>query len=212
MRLQRLYFYLLTLSLPPLFLCACYHPPYNNFEPYTNTYYNKSGVSNTGLGVHPIPGRGIYKGSRNEVINELAKADIQFIHYGDTRTLIIPTDRYYHFNSPRLKELCYPALARLIKLLHYYPDSTFYIAGFTDNIGYKHHKNTLSQAQAETMLTFLWANGIQAQQLHAEGYGDKHAVSDNSIIHGSGHNRRIEIQWFGPLENKSLSPYLGSSK
>jgi flagellar motor protein MotB len=57
----------------------------------------------------------------------------------------------------------------------------------------------LSQAQAETILTFLWANNIPAMLLKAEGYGDKNAVSDNTLIHGSAQNRRIEIQWFTGL-------------
>ena len=53
----------------------------------------------------------------------------------------------------------------------------------------------LSQARAETMLTFLWANDIHAQRLRAEGYADQHDVGDNHLIHGSAYNRRIEIQW-----------------
>ena len=78
-------------------------------------------------------------------------------------------------------------------------NSPIYVAGFTDDVGSRYHKRLLSQAQAETMLSFLWANNIQAYRLKAEGYGDKHAVSENSLIHGSAQNRRIEIQWFTGL-------------
>ena len=65
-----------------------------------------------------------------------------------------------------------------------------------------YHKKTLSQAQAEAMLTFLWANGINANRLHAEGYGDSHTISDNHIIHGSAQNRRLEIQWVPTIAPK----------
>ncbi len=199
-----------------LMLNACYHPPFNNFKPYNRTPKDAmtgatigaiegaaltSTLAGTGIGAGVgaliFTGIGVSKESKNKVIRFLQKnGDIRFEQYGDTMTLIVPTDRYYYFNSARLIELRYPSLVRIVKLLKFYPKRTIYVAGFTDNVGSRYHKNTLSQAQAETMVTFLWAFGIPAKLLNAEGYGDKHAVSDNRLIHGSAHNRRIEIQWY----------------
>lgn len=197
-------------------LNACYHPPYNNFKPYNRSYKDAATgatvgaiegavITSTlvgagigaGAGALVFTGAGLLTESKKNILRYLRrKGDIQFEQYGETMTLIVPTDRYYYFNSSRLIDLCYPSLVRIIKLLKFYPNRTIYVAGFTDNVGSRYHKNMLSQAQAETMVTFLWANGIPAKLLNAEGYGDKHAVSDNSLIHGSAHNRRIEIQWF----------------
>ena len=81
-------------------------------------------------------------------------------------------------------------------MLKRYPHSTIYVAGFTDDIGSHEDKVKLTQARAEAMLTFLWANAISAKRLNAEGYGSKHAIGDNHLIHGSAYNRRLEIQWF----------------
>ena len=53
----------------------------------------------------------------------------------------------------------------------------------------------MTQAQADTMLTYLWANNIAAKRLKAEGYSDKNPVGDNALIHGSAYNRRVEIEW-----------------
>lgn len=149
----------------------------------------------TGIGAAAFTAHGLSKESKNSVIQRLKKSNIQYVQYGDTMTLIVPTDRYFLFNSPRLNELCHPGLALIVKLLAFYPDSTIYVAGFTDNIGSSYHKKMLSQARADSMLTFLWANNRKAYQLNAAGYGDKHSISDNKIIHGSAQNRRIEIQW-----------------
>lgn len=203
---------LIMVSMISLILNGCYHPPYNNFKPYNRTYKDAAvgaGVGTvvgaaagttlvgTGIGAVAMTARSLYKDSKSQIIKDLHKKDdISFYQYGDTMTLIVPTDRYYLFNSPRLNELCYPGLERIVKLLKYYPCRVVYVAGFTDKIGSRYHKKMLSQAQAETMLTFLWAHGIQARMLNAEGYGDKHDVSDNSLIHGSAQNRRVEIQWF----------------
>lgn len=213
MLLTRIKLRLALFSLLPIILSNCYSPPYNNFLP-DHKRYSTNPDFHQGIGPKRLPGRGLYKGGKKALIDSLIDFDIQYVYHGATHTLIIPTDRYYLFDSPRLNPVCYPGLARIIKLMEYYPDSTFYVAGFTDNIGSKQHKNTLSQAQAETMLTYLWANGINSRQLNAEGYGDKFAVSDNSIIHGSAQNRRIEVQWFNPIEQRinPAIPYFGPTK
>ena len=118
----------------------------------------------------------------------------------------MPTDKYFMFESPRLNEVCYAGLLNIISLLRLYPHSPVYVAAFTDDVGTNSHKKRLSQAQAETMLTYLWANGIQAYRLKAEGYGDKNTVADNALIHGSAMNRRIEIQWFNIARAQCCKP------
>lgn len=195
-------------------LCSCaVHPPYNNFQPrhpiakgavVGATMGTAIGAATTGSLPGALAGTAIggtlgalvNSNPRRSLIKALQKCDIQYVQYGDTMTLIIPTDKYFMFASPRLNEIRYPSLLNVIALLRLYPDTPIYVAGFTDNVGSRSHKNRLSQAQAETMLSYLWANGIQAQRLKAEGYGDKNTVADNFIIHGSAMNRRIEIQWF----------------
>lgn len=199
-------------------LGGCYHPPYNNFKPDPRT--SRKAVQGATVGTvagvivgGTLPGaavgaaiggsigiaKGLHSESKTQIIKELKKQDIQYVQYGDTMTLVVPTDRYFMFNSPRLNEVCYPGLTNIIRLLKLYPKSPIYVAGFTDNVGSRYHKKMLSQAQAETMLTFLWAHDIRAMRLKAEGYGDKNAISDNDLIHGSAQNRRIEIQWFTGL-------------
>jgi outer membrane protein OmpA-like peptidoglycan-associated protein len=151
--------------------------------------------------------------TRREVINSLNEDNIQFVRYGDTQTLIVPTDQYFYFDSPKINDLCYKGLNKITELLTFYPRSAIYVAGFTDDIGSRDHKRTLSQARAEAIMTFLWAHGIAAQRMHPEGYADKHDVGDNKFIRGSAYNRRVEIQW---LKSPSAAPkkvaFVGKTK
>lgn len=205
---------LVSFGLLSALLSGCFHPPYNNFKPDSPVARTTAAGAGVGTVVGAVTSStltgtliggaaggavggliGLRKESKPAIIKQLQKRDIQFVEYGDTMTLIIPTDKYFMFNSPRLNELCYPGLVQIIKLLKLYPKSPIYVAAFTDNVGSKRHKQRLSQAQAETMLTYLWANNIPARHLSAEGYGDKNAIGDNKIIHGSAYNRRVEIQW-----------------
>ncbi|KTC87107.1 C-OmpA-like family protein CmpA [Legionella brunensis] len=216
---------LVFISLICLALSSCYryHPPYNNFKPYRRVYVTTppgAVVGTTALAVAGGPvlagtaaggaigaGVGLYKDSKPAIIKQLQQHEIQYIQYGDTVTLVVPTDRYFLFNSARLNQLCFPGLALLIKLIKTFPPCcSIYVAGFTNDVGSRYHKNTLTQAQAEAMLTFLWANDIPAQRLNAEGYGDKYPVSDNKLVHGSAQNRRLEIQVFYSCSAQAPQP------
>lgn len=205
---------LACISLLMLSLSGCFRPPYNNFQDDKRaTKYTLFGAgygaaagaiagsvaSSAGAGavIGGIAGSIVayQKTLKPQIIRDLNKYDIQFTCYGDTQTLIVPTDLYYYFDSPRINDLAYKGLNNIVRLLKYYPCTPIYVAGFSDDVGTDHHKKKLSQARAEAMITFLWANGIEAQRLHPEGYADKHPVGDNDLIRGSAFNRRVEIQW-----------------
>lgn len=206
-------------SIFSLTLTSCFHPPFNHFreDPRPLEHVVKTmgagaglgalagvaagssaGAAGAGAAVGGLTGAviGKQRDTKQHIIKELKEHDIQYVQYGDTMTLVVPTDRYFRFNSPRINDLCYPGLLKIIKLLKFYKCSPIYVAGFTDDIGSKHHKRMLSQAQAEAMITFLWAYGIPAQRLNAEGYADQHPIGNNDTIRGSAYNRRLEIQWF----------------
>lgn len=198
-----------------LALTGCFQPPFNNFERERREVKQISesavigggagalagalaGSTGIGLVVGVLAGGayGASKTTKQAILNELQRQDILIHEYGNTISMIIPTDRYFLFNSAQLNDICFRGLVNIIRLMRYYPCRIIYVAGFTDNVGSRHHKQMLSQAQAETMLTFLWANNINAKRLHAEGYADKHAIGDNNTIRGSAYNRRIELQWY----------------
>lgn len=215
MTLNHFFKKILCYSVIGCLLTSCYKPPYNNFQPdYPTTRKTVAGagvgavtgavisgtVSGTLVG-GVIGGTiggvvGLSKNTKKAIIKELRSQDIEYVQYGDTVTLFVPTDKYFIFNSPRLNERCYPGLESIAKLIRLYPPTPVYVAAFTDNVGSHTHKRKMSQAQAETMMSYLWAQGIESARLKAEGYGDKNDIADNTIIHGSAQNRRIEIQWF----------------
>lgn len=209
--------HLAWLCLLSLTLSGCYHPPFNHFRPDRRPLADVTASTAMGAGMGALAGvavggstatgagiiaggitgavLGQQKNTKGNIIKGLKEHDIQFVQYGDTMTLIVPTDRYFYFNSPRINELCYPGLMDMVKLLRFYKCSPIFVAGFTDDVGAKKHKRLLTQSQAEAMVTFLWANGIPAQKLTPEGYADKHPIGDNDTIRGSAFNRRLEIQW-----------------
>lgn len=166
-------------------LSGCFNPPFNDFQPDRRPLYQARKRLAT-----------LTQTSERAIINELHKQAIEVVEYGDLITVIVPTDRYYIFNTSHLNDICYAGLNNVANLIRLQGCSTVYVAAFTDNVGSIPHQNKLSTAQAQTMLTFLWANGFKAEKLTAIGYGKLHSVGDNNIIHGSAYNRRVEIQWW----------------
>lgn len=176
--------HLLRLSLLCCMLAGCFTPPFNEFKARPEA-----------LG---------FTESESKLIKKLNRRSIQVIKYNKTTTVIIPTDRYFVFDSAELNETCYAGLYNVKELLKKQHNKTIYVAAFTDNVGSVAHKEQLSNARAQTILTYLWANGIPAHDLKATGYGDQHAVGNNQLIHSSAMNRRIEIQWSErPCVNRS---------
>lgn len=218
------------ISLLALAFSGCYRPPYNNFRSYNRIYVPSGEAAVAGsiavaaatgpVGLGTATGAaigaliGINKDSKRSILTALKKFDVQVVEYGNTITMIVPTDRYFIFNRARFNELCYPGLYNIIKFIKMYPSCCpIYVAGFSDNVGSRKYKTRMSQARAETMLTFLWANGIPSPRLAAEGYGDKNTVADNKLIHGSAQNRRLEIQLITACSNNNSSvPFLGMTK
>jgi len=211
-----------TVSLS-LALSACFSPPYNNFNPEHKVLKSTAIGAGGGAAVGALAGSAAigtaiggtaalaisgYKETRQGLINQLNNDSIQYVEYGNTRTLLIPTDKYYLFGTSKLNDLCYPGLNNVAKLVKKDPISHVYVAAFSDNVGSKVYKQKLTQAQAETMLTFLWANKIPARQLNAEGYADKHPIANDKLIHGSAMNRRIEIQWIIDSQHTTKEPWL----
>ena len=223
---------MICLLLSLLTISGCFHPPFNNFREDKRTLRQVAFGTAVGAGTGAVIGMvagstgmgaaiggatgaiiAWHHNQRKAIIAQLKMQDIQLVEYGDTTTLIIPTDHFFVFDTPRLNDICYPGLNNIIRLLKYYPCTTIYVAGFTDNVGSRYHKKMLSQARAEAILTFLWANNIQAQRMHAEGYEDKFDIGDNKLIHGSAYNRRIEIQIVkAPAVSTLPGPYYGGMK
>jgi outer membrane protein OmpA-like peptidoglycan-associated protein len=193
------------------FLNGCYKPPYNNFRTDHRTVRTAatgaaigttaglvSGYIVPGLAIGTITGTaiGLYKDSKRGLLEELRRESIEYVEYGSTMTLIVPTDKYYEFGEPTLNDLQFKGLNAINKLLKHYPKSPIYVAAFSDDVGARGNKRNLTQGRAESMLTFLWGNGFKSAQLFSQGYGDDYPIGDNILIHGSAFNRRVEIQFF----------------
>jgi outer membrane protein OmpA-like peptidoglycan-associated protein len=73
------------------------------------------------------------------------------------------------------------------------PNCKVKIGGYTDNVGDSASNLTLSQERADNVRAQLVGMGVDSDRLTSEGYGDEHAVADNTTEAGRAMNRRISM-------------------
>ena len=99
----------------------------------------------------------------------------------------------FDFNKATLKPESEPTLRRAAAWLHSTPALTVEVQGHTDNVGGDAANLRLSQQRADTVMTWLVANGVAAGRLAAKGYGLSQPVADNGTDEGRARNRRVEL-------------------
>lgn len=67
------------------------------------------------------------------------------------------------------------------------------VQGHTDNVGNDAYNQTLSEARAKSVVTWLTQHGVAVDRLTAKGYGKTKPVADNGSDDGRAKNRRVEI-------------------
>lgn len=87
------------------------------------------------------------------------------------------------------------ALLQLVQILRLNPQFRIRVAGHTDNTGRAEVNLRISRERAGSVADFLIDNGINAQQIIAQGYGATRPIADNSTDAGRAANRRIEINY-----------------
>lgn len=67
------------------------------------------------------------------------------------------------------------------------------VAGHTDSVGSDAYNQGLSERRAQSVVDFLIAQGVAANKLSSQGYGEGQPVADNASDAGRAQNRRVEL-------------------
>jgi len=84
-------------------------------------------------------------------------------------------------------------LDKLAIALQRTPDKLFRIAAHTDNAGYVHNNQVLSDDRADAIRHYLMLRGVGPNQVQARGYGETSPAHDNRTPAGRRANRRVEL-------------------
>lgn len=101
---------------------------------------------------------------------------------------------FFEFDKATLQPESFPELNRLVNLLKDNPKMSIEIAGHTDNKGSDEYNLNLSQERANSVMNYIIEQGINANRITAQGYGETKPVSTNETEEGMQMNRRVEFQ------------------
>jgi len=92
-----------------------------------------------------------------------------------------------------LKPTTQISLAKVAGILQAYPGLKLQVEGYTDSVGSDMMNQKLSENRADSVKSFLIAQGVQPDNITSTGYGKSNPVADNSTSKGRAQNRRVQL-------------------
>lgn len=103
------------------------------------------------------------------------------------------SDVLFDVNQATLKPGAREKLAKVAGILLAYPDLKIRVDGYTDSTGTPQYNRDLSQRRADTVRAYLLKQGIPADAVVSEGFGQDDPVATNATASGRQQNRRVEM-------------------
>lgn len=91
--------------------------------------------------------------------------------------------------TPEALTILEAVAARLVQI-----DNAVEVAGHASDTGTPEANQALSQQRAETVKAFLVSQGVLAQRLTVQGFGDTQPVATNDTLPGQTANKRVELR------------------
>ncbi|KRT54260.1 thrombospondin type 3 repeat-containing protein [endosymbiont of Ridgeia piscesae] len=96
-------------------------------------------------------------------------------------------------DSDQLTQGSVSILDKVARTLIHHQGLRLMVAGHTDSRGDAAYNKDLSHRRAITVMHYLSDNGVAAERLSAEGFGEEQPISDNESLEGQTMNRRVEL-------------------
>ncbi len=100
---------------------------------------------------------------------------------------------YFDTNKSGVKGTSATTLDKLAGIFKEYPKSYILVEGHTDSAGPEDYNMKLSQQRAESVTSYLVAQGIDAGRFTTKWYGESQPRESNETSEGKAKNRRVEL-------------------
>jgi outer membrane protein OmpA-like peptidoglycan-associated protein len=149
-----------------------------------------------GAGIGALSGAavGVYMDRQAAKLREeLAGTGVSVTKVGDNIVLNMPGNVTFATDQGEVQSSFYPVLNSVAKVLKEYEKTLVHVTGHTDSTGGYEYNMGLSQRRADSVSSYLAAQGVQSVRLQARGFGPDRPVADNASPEGRQQNRRVEI-------------------
>lgn len=123
----------------------------------------------------------------NQGCPEIKDEDVKKVEYASKNI-------YFATGSAKLLTKSYKPLDDVAGILNNATGLKLSIDGYTDNTGTPEKNQTLSQARADAVMTYLASKGVSESAMTSTGHGQDDPVADNKTAAGRAKNRRVELK------------------
>jgi outer membrane protein OmpA-like peptidoglycan-associated protein len=113
------------------------------------------------------------------------------------------SDVLFDTGSANLKTGTREKLAKVAGILLSHPGLKLQIEGHTDSVGAEDYNQRLSENRADSVRSYLVAQGIASNAVTTAGFGESHPVASNETAAGRQQNRRVELVVSGDAIGKA---------
>ncbi|HWR13833.1 MAG TPA: OmpA family protein [Terriglobales bacterium] len=103
------------------------------------------------------------------------------------------SDVLFDLDKATLKPGARERLAKVAGIVMAYPDLKLDVGGFTDSTGTDSYNQKLSEDRANTVRAFLVSQGVPAENITSQGFGESQPIASNDNAAGRQLNRRVEL-------------------
>jgi len=138
-----------------------------------------------------------------ELRNDLEGAEIERV--GEGIKITFDSGLLFDVDSYTLKEATKENLINLSQTLNKYENTNVLVEGHTDATGSDSYNQKLSEQRAQSVTSFLLAQGVASSRLTTMGYGESQPIADNSTAAGRQQNRRVEVAIYANKKMKKMA-------
>ena len=112
---------------------------------------------------------------------------------GDVIQLIMPGNITFATDSAEIASSFYAPLNNLANSFRQYNQNSIEVVGHTDSTGSHSYNMSLSQRRAQSVASYLIAQGVDGSRVSTRGMGPDQPVASNATAEGRAQNRRVEV-------------------
>lgn len=150
-----------------------------------------------GAGIGAIAGAGIgaYLAEQERKLKrDLEGTGATVVNTGDDILITLPAGVLFPVDSATIQPRFEDKLVSVANTLKADPRSLIDVVGHTDSTGDAAYNQDLSERRANSVATFLKAEGVRSSRIVAYGRGETEPIATNATAEGRALNRRVEIR------------------
>ena len=154
----------------------------------------KGALIGAAIGAASGAGYGYYADKQEaQLRQQMQGTGVEVQRQGDNIQLIMPGNITFATDSAEIANSFYAPLNNLANSFRQYNQNSIEVVGHTDSTGSHSYNMSLSQRRAQSVASYLIAQGVDGSRVSTRGMGPDQPVASNATAEGRAQNRRVEV-------------------